>query len=236
MIPEDRQDMAALYVLGSLDANEAAEFEGAVRNDAELRALVNDLRDGAAALALTAPARRPSPELKQRILREIAAEKSSGLRTGARSTSWLPWATAALFMIFCGLLVYDRAQTRRELNEVRAHDPLTQMNFATLAPQKDAPPEAKAVVAWQPSEQTGVIRVSGLPVVPGKDYQLWAVDADHKDPVSAGILHIDPNGVASIRFKPVAEARHVKAFAISLEREGGVPKAEGPILLVGATT
>jgi anti-sigma-K factor RskA len=27
----------------------------------------------------------------------------------------------------------------------------------------------------------------------------------------------------------------VKAFAISLEREGGVPKKEGPILLVGTT-
>lgn len=235
MIPENQQDMAVLYVLGSFDANEAMEFERAMRDDAELLALVNDLREGAASLALSAPARRPSPELRQRIFRDISVEKSSGVRTGPRSTSWLPWAIAALFMIFCGILAYDSAQIRRELNEVRARDPLAQMNFATLAPQKDAPSKAKAVVAWQPEEQTGVIRVSGLPVVPGKDYQLWAVDADHKDPVSAGVLHIDPNGVASTRFKPVAEARHVKAFAISLEREGGVPKAEGPILLAGTT-
>ena len=139
-------------------------------------------------------------------------------------------------MIFCGALAYDRGQLRRELNEVRARDPLAQMNFVAMAPQKGAPPEATAIVAWHPAEQTGVIRVTGLPAISGKDYQLWAVDADHKDPVSAGILHVDPNGVASVRFKPVAEARHVKAFAISLEREGGVSKAEGPILLVGSTT
>lgn len=237
MIPEDRQDTAALYVLGSLDAKETAAFEAAMRNDAELRTLVNDLREGAAALALAAPAREPSPQLKQRVLRDISVEKSSPSRmTGARSTLWLPWAIAALFMIFCGVLVYDRAQMRRELTEIRGRDPLNQMSFATLMPQKDAPSEAKAVVAWHAAEQTGIIRITGLPAVPGKDYQLWAVDADHKDPVSAGILHVDPNGVAAVRFKPVAEARHVKAFAISLEREGGVPKAEGPILLAGGTS
>ena len=43
------------------------------------------------------------------------------------------------------------------------------------------------------------------------------------------------NGAAQIRFKPVEKAEPVKAFAISLEGEGGVPKKEGPILLVGTT-
>jgi hypothetical protein len=37
------------------------------------------------------------------------------------------------------------------------------------------------------------------------------------------------NGAAQVRFKPVEKAQHLKAFAISLEREGGVPKKEGPI-------
>jgi hypothetical protein len=35
--------------------------------------------------------------------------------------------------------------------------------------------------------------------------------------------------VLRVRFKPVEKAQHLKAFAISLEREGGVPKKEGPI-------
>jgi len=43
---------------------------------------------------------------------------------------------------------------------------------------------------------------------------------------------VDP-ALRGVRFKPVEKAEHVKAFAISLEREGGVPKKEGPILLVG---
>jgi len=247
MIPEEQQDLAALYVLGSLEANETAEFETAMRQDAELRALVNDLRENAAALALAAPHAQPPPELRQRVLRDIAIEKSrhasSPARHGTspsdwrtRSTGWLPWAIAAVVMIYAGFLAYDRARLRRELDEVRACDPLAQMNFAALAPQKDAPPDAKATVVWDPAKQTGVIRITGLPAVSGKDYELWAVDEDHKDPVSAGIVHVDANGVASVRFRPMAEARRVKAFAISLEREGGVAKAEGPILLVGSSS
>jgi len=42
-------------------------------------------------------------------------------------------------------------------------------------------------------------------------------------------------GVPRIRCKSVGKTKHVKAFAIPLEREGGVPKKEGPILLVGST-
>ena len=92
------------------------------------------------------------------------------------------------------------------------------------------------MVAWEERTQSGVIRISNLLPQPGKDYQLWVVDADHADPISAGIIHVDTNGTAQVRFKPIAAANHIKAFAISLEREGGVPKAEGPILLAGSTS
>lgn len=241
MMSEELHDSAALYVLGSLDAAEAAAFESSLKGDAELRALVVELREAAGAIALTAPEHTPSASLKQKVLRDIAAEKSGDLTNATEgrrslSTAW-PWAIAAMFLLFSGFLVYDRAQLRREIAQVRDRDSLMQANLVALAPANGAPAAAKATVAWEADRQTGVIRITGLPAAgTGKDYQLWAVDADHKDPVSAGLVHIDANGVAQVRFKPIAEARHVKAFAISLEREGGVPKAEGPILLVGSTT
>jgi anti-sigma-K factor RskA len=237
MIPEEQQDLAALYVLGSLDANETAEFEAAMRKDAKLRALVNDLHESAVAIAFTAPQRQPPPKLKQHVLRDIAREKSREASSLKKSSSWLPWAIAAGLMIFAGFLAYDRTQIRRELEQARNADPLAGAKFVALAPANGAPAGARAVVAWEPDRQTGVIRISGLPAAgSGKDYQLWAVDEDHKDPISAGIVHVDANGVASVRFKPVVEAHRVKAFAISLEREGGAPKAEGPLLLVGSSS
>jgi anti-sigma-K factor RskA len=236
MISEEQQDQAALYALGLLGADEDAAFESELRANAELRDVVRELREAAGDVALTAPLQLPPGSLKQRIMREIAmkTEERTVVPLRRAPLAWVPWAIAAALALFCGLLALDRVRLERQLVDIRAADPLMQTTFFTLAPSAPAPADAKATVAWQPGRQSGVIRISNLPAPqPGKDYQLWAVDAEHKDPISAGIVRVDNNGVAQIRFKPVEKAEHVKAFAISLEREGGVPKKEGPILLVG---
>ena len=238
MISEDQQDQAALYVLGLLEPREAAAFESELNANSELRDIARELREAAGVVALAAPQQMPPASLKQRILREIAMETKRvvPMPTQRRSLGWIPWAIAAGLAIYCGLLALDRVRLERKLADIRATDALMQTTFVTLAPSAPAPADAKATVAWEPGKQTGVIRISNLPAAqPGKDYQLWAVDAEHKDPISAGIIRVDQNGVAQVRFKPVEKADHVKAFAISLEREGGVPKKEGPILLVGTT-
>ena len=149
------------------------------------------------------------------------------------SFAWLPWAIAAILFLFCGLLAFDRARVKHELAEARSRDPMSLAAMVVLGPSGPAPAEARAVVAWEGNAQSGVVRINNLPPQAGKDYQLWVIDADHADPISAGIIHVDANGTAQVRFKPIAIANHVKAFAISLEREGGVPKPEGPIVLVG---
>ena len=237
MISEEKQDLAALYALGLLGADEDAAFESELRANTELRDLVRELREAAGNLALTAPSLLPPASLKQRIMGEIATETKRvvPMPTQRASLGWIPWAIAAALAVFCGLLALDRVRLERQLADIRAVDPLMQTTFFALAPSAPAPSDAKATVAWQPGRQSGVTRISNLPAPePGKDYQLWAVDSEHKDPISSGIVRVDKNGVAQVRFKPVEKAEHVKAFAISLEREGGVPKKEGPILLVGS--
>jgi anti-sigma-K factor RskA len=234
MISEEQQDQAALHVLGLLSAAEAAAFESALSASAELRDLVRELREAAADVALSAPSQAPPASLKQRIMRE--SEKLAPIPPQHAPFGWVPWAIAAGLIVFCGVLAVDRARLERELTDARAADSLMQTTFFTLAPSAPAPADAKATVAWEPGRQSGVIRISNLPAPqPGRDYQLWAVDAAHTDPISAGVIRVDKNGVAQVRFKPVEKVEYVKAFAVSLEREGGVPKKEGPILLVGST-
>ena len=237
MISEEQQDQAALYALGLLGTAEDVAFESELKVNAELRDLVRELREAAGDLALTTPSLQPPASLKQRIMREITTKQVVPMPPQQRASfGWMPWAIAAGLAVFCGLLAVDRIRLERQLADTRAVDPLMQTTFVTLAPSAPAPADAKATVAWQPGRQSGVIRISNLPAPQsGKDYQLWAVDAEHKDPISAGIVRVDKNGVAQVRFKPVEKAEHVKAFAISLEREGGVPKKEGPILLAGTT-
>ena len=236
MISEEQQDQAAVYVLGLLDSAEAAAFESELSANPALRDFVREMREAAGDLALTAPLQTPPASLKQRVMREIAmkAKRSAPMSIQRTAFAWLPWAIAAGLIVFCGVLAFDRARLQRELADVRAADPLMQTIFFTLTPSPPAPADAKVTVAWQPGRQSGVIRITNLPAPePGRDYQLWAVDAAHKDPISAGVIRVDKHGVAQIHFRPVDRAQQVKAFAISLEREGGVPKKEGPILFVG---
>jgi len=56
MIPEEQQDQAGLYALGLLEPDQTAAFESALGGNAELRALVRELREATGDLALTVPA------------------------------------------------------------------------------------------------------------------------------------------------------------------------------------
>ena len=237
MIPDELQDQAALYVLGKLETTENATFEEALRENAELLALVHEMREASADLAGTVAALKPPAELRQRVLREVALEKQG--RTGSsRSASppaaWLPWAVAALFMVFCGALAFDRSRLQRELADVRQSDSLGEMTFVNLISPEPGHEKAKVTVAWHPDKQAGMITIANMPPADaGHDYQLWAVCANREEPVNAGIIHVDPDGVTRVRFKPDQAVGQIKAFAISLEREGGVPKREGPIVMIG---
>ena len=237
MIPDELQDQAALYVLGKLNADETAAFEAAMIGDVALCSMVREMREASVDLVRSALPQQPPVELKGRVLREIALEKQTGLSEKQETTTspnWLPWAIAALFLAFCGMLALDRARLQRELAEARAADPLSQaMLVALISPTGDHP-DARANVAWEPGRQCGVITINNMPPAgEGRDYQLWAVDANHRDPINAGVIHVEPNGLTRVRFKPDRDASHIKAFAISLEREGGAPKREGPIVMIG---
>lgn len=238
MISEEQQDQAALYALDLLGAEELAAFERELAANAELRTLARELRDAAGALALSTRPTQPPAALKDRVMQQLDG-RSSPSRTANVITPpasafgrWIPWAIAAALLVFCGLLARERMKLEDRLAQERAAEPM----LVALAPSADGPPKARAVVAWNPQRQTGTIKVANLPAAGRtKDYQLWAVDAAHKEPISAGILHVDEDGVGQIQFKPIEPAHQVKAFAISLEREGGAPKKEGPILLIGSS-
>jgi anti-sigma-K factor RskA len=245
MITEEQQDQAALYALELLTADEAAAFEREMELDPELVALVREFRESVNHVLLGGGrATRPSPALRARVLASIKAEGGAAAAGGDRGAGagkvvafrplgWLPWAIAAGLAVFCGVLVSNREDLRRELAAAQSADPLSLVAVYSLDPAEH--PQAGIVsIAWVPSRQSGVLHANGLDNPgPGKDYQLWAVDADRKEPVSAGIVRVDAEGHARVEFKPDTAARHVSAFAISVEPSGGSPKKTGPIVFVG---
>ena len=175
---------------------------------------------------------------------------------------WVPWSVAAALAVCCGSLavfswklVTDgvgqgyrlidserRAQTAEaELVAIRQETSglgsLRQIAFCTLEPvpaaQQTGP---RAEVLWNAAQRQGRLHIAKLPPAgEGKDYQFWTVEAGRKDPVSAGVVKVGPDNSVEIEFRPEGDdgKAEVVAFALSVERVGGVPKNEGPIIYLG---
>lgn len=81
-------------------------------------------------------------------------------------------------------------------------------------------------VAWSDSAQTGVMRFEGLDVndPSANQYQLWIIDASRpdEDPVDGGVFDCSADGVIEISIDAKLPVGAPAAFAITLEKPGGV--------------
>ena len=122
-----------------------------------------------------------------------------------------------------------------DLNQkIKAAGDLAQYKIAALASMLGNSPQALAVAVWCPSMQEGVLAVSRMPALPAnKDYQLWVIDPQYASPVNGGVFTVDPTtGAARVTFRTGQPVNSIAKFAVSLERKGGVKKAQGPIVLL----
>lgn len=229
---EELEEQASLYVFGLLEGEEEAAFERRLESDAQLRALVDDFDETAAAMAHNAPPRQLPAELRERVLGEIGREKK--LVAFPSRLNWIPWALAACLALACAYLVAESSGLRQRVTRLQERDVLARLQIASLSSKLANAPNANAVVVWDEKKQRGVLKVTQLPHnAANQDYQLWLVDPRYKDPIDGGVFQVANDGSASVPFHPTSPVREAQAFAISLERKGGVTKAEGPIVLLG---
>jgi len=274
MSDERTEELASLYALGLLDADEARSFEDEMARDPELARLVERLQNAAAALAQNVPPREPPAYLKERILAEISASKKI-VPFPKKQNVWLPWALAACLAVVASLLALERTHLKKQLrdlvanlssaqhdsaelrqqiasaktgnetlqkrvafaqNEIEAlrkRDALSQIKIATLTSLLENAPKAVAVVAWNETTQRGILKVANMPAPRAdQDYQLWVIDPKYKQPVNAGVFPV-AEGASRTEFHPDQPISSAEQFAVSLERKGGAPQHEGPIVMAG---
>ena len=250
MTSEDQQERAALYALGLFDVDEAAAFEREMAADGALRTLTVELREAVAETARAEANAVPPPELKARVLSIITEEPRAGHpavgRVIAGPLAWtrrVPWAVAAVLALTCGILGWRYLALDLEVQMARyaasfpSAGALQQVSYCPLeqvpAAQQSGP---RAAVLWDAARRRGRLRINNLPPAgEGKDYQLWTVESGRKDTVSAGVVKVGPDHSAEVEFQPEGDdgKAEVVAFALSVERAGGVPKNEGPVLYLG---
>lgn len=95
-------------------------------------------------------------------------------------------------------------------------------------------------IVWQPAEQRGVLRLRGfVPNDPARaQYQLWIFDAarDDRYPVDGGVFDV-PAGhdEVLVTVRPAVPVGRVAAFAVTVERPGGVVVSEREQVVAFAT-
>ena len=122
----------------------------------------------------------------------------------------------------------EQLASARDVDELLASPAV---RVAELSGKKPAP-QAHAMLAYDRSTGRAVVMATGLPPCPeGHAYQLWLI-ADNK-PLPGGTFKTDAQGRArmSDRLPPNHAA---PTFAVTLEREGGVPAPQGDVFLLGA--
>lgn len=89
-------------------------------------------------------------------------------------------------------------------------------------------------VAWSTSHQTGVMRFVGLPPNdPSRfQYQLWIIDPAQKHPIDGGVFDVPTVGECLVTIDPKIRVSGVAAFAITLERPGGVVVSDQDVRVV----
>ncbi len=118
----------------------------------------------------------------------------------------------------------------KQIADLNARNALSEVRIAALSSMVKDAPQAMAVIAWDGAAQRGIVKTLNLPAARSdQDYQLWIIDPGYKQPVSAGVF--DPAKGAN--FGPLHPISKAGKFAVSLEKKGGSPAPQGPVVLVG---
>jgi anti-sigma-K factor RskA len=235
-----------LYALGVLEGEEKAAIESHVPTCADCANKLAEARGRIALLAFSAPRVEPSPAVRERLMRQVHAstERAGGFFGRWWAAILVPVGVAlAIATIF---LWSENARLSRELAQERANleDQKKQLDevrhMAALLEAKDT---MTVALASQPGMAKGDVRVMynakmGMAVCDGwvepapanKSYQLWLVPMEGK-PISAGVL--EHGGPINPWMMKLPQGMPAKAFAVTLEPEGGMPQPTGPMVLVG---
>ncbi len=150
------------------------------------------------------------------------------------------WAAAAVLLLALLMSNFRSGEPRIE-DPAAARDALLAAGSEALPWARSRDPDYAGVsgdVVWDDQRQEGYLLLAGMPANdPGvAQYQLWLVDPDRdSNPVDGGVFDV-PAGAAAVVIPIDAklEVSDPAAFAITLEKPGGVVVSEAPLLLVAS--
>lgn len=126
-----------------------------------------------------------------------------------------------------GALRTALAKAEESLSIVQARG----LTLVALKETKDAPPAEGHVLLSAPTGRALFYAFDLPQVAPDKTYELWWI-TEMEGPVQAGLFKPDARGLGRVEASMPAGA--IQAAAVTVERAGGVPKPQGPMVLIGS--
>jgi len=228
---DDRDVLAAEYVLGTLDAAEGARAEALVRSDAGFATLVRDWERRLGELHGGIEPVEPPPQVFERIRQRLSGAEPSGAQVvelaemRRRVQRWRNFGTAmaALAAVLVALLVTSVLRPDLMPARVQPEGPAAGRLVAVL--QQDAASPA-FILTVDIDQRVMTVRRVAAQQPSGKSYELWLVSKQFPKPRSLGLVGAQEftTGTALAAYQP--ETISDATYAISLEPEGGSPTGE----------
>jgi anti-sigma-K factor RskA len=248
MSPDDRDKLAAEFVLGLLEGGERQEAERLLEEDAGFQASVAAWQRRLSELDETATPLPPGDALWQRIEGSLAAVSpaTTAEQDAAAPEVAMPvmvpdprnafralwhnlafWRVAGLASAFATLLL---ALGVGYLAQRSSREPVL---IAVLLTDANQP--AGVINAYR-NGQAQLIPFAGMQIPPGRAFQVWAIPGPNQNPISVGVV-TEPRS-ARLDLERVPSLRPDQTFAISVEPPQGSPTGlpTGPVLMKGTTS
>jgi anti-sigma-K factor RskA len=244
--PQARQELAQLQgdlALLALSADQEPAPAGAFDR------LKIRMREGnqTAAKDFATPAAVPTPMGMPETAYEVTPISSA---RRSKWATWTPWAIAACLAIACSILGYRVSSMNDELDGAsrlvsnlaakashaqQVLEVLSAPNAqrVTLTATK-TPPEPTAHTVYLAERGALVMEANHLKPVPSdKAYELWVIPTSGGAPLAAGTFRPNSDGYASLVLPRLPGGVPAKAFAITIENNGGAATPTMPIVLSG---
>ena len=216
---EDREALAAEYVLGTLDPQERRDFDYQLRTDPDLKRMVEEWTERLHPLNEALAPRPVSPGLEARLLNRIAGLGRGGLVAMERSLR--RWRATAMVT---GALAAGLALVLLWLAPQYLAPPRAGGSFVATLQAEGADPAFVALVDLE--RRTIAIKRVAAAAPAGRSFELWALGGGRDSPESLGLVDADVR-IPAAMLGDLATARLADTiFAITIEPAGGSPTGQ----------
>ena len=235
---DERDALAAEYVLGLLEGEALAEAERRLASEASFAAEVADWRRRLADLDSTAAPQAAGETLWQRIESGLALDARPAAvptgRTAAQPFNADPWWSQLWqSLVFWRGFSVATAAAAAALLVVLGTGPVRQDAPAFVAVMTTDAGRPGAVLHAYADGRVTLIPLAVAPIPQGRALQVWTKPTPTASPVAIGLM----DQVRTIRLdvRNLSPAQLNQHFAVSLEPAGGSPTGlpTGPVLLQG---